>query len=166
MVLLFMVLLTLASAQGVQCANLTCPDCKKNGCGWCAGSEQCISPVVVNVTGCSGGSLAFGGSIDCYGCQDDFFPCSSNLSSSILLILLYGVVIVAAAKVTSMGAEKMLELFPGSASVIGALLLPVLGSFPDACMIVASGALGTVAEAQEQLNVGIGALAGSATFFW
>jgi len=40
-------------------------------------------------------------------------------------------------------------------------LLPVLGAVPDAAMIVVSGAFGTVAEAQVQVAVGVGTLAGS-----
>jgi len=40
------------------------------------------------------------------------------------------------------------------------LVLPVLGALPDSIVILASG-LGPIAQAQQQLNVGIGTLAGS-----
>jgi hypothetical protein len=125
----------------------------------CQSSATCLAPGG-NLSSCSSG-VSFGSSIDCFNCQGSFFPCANNLSTSIFLIIFYGLIILVCAKITSMGAEMLLELYPNRGSVIGALLLPILGSFPDACMIVASGALGTVAEAQEQLNVGIGALAGS-----
>jgi hypothetical protein len=44
----------------------------------------------------------------------------------------------------------VLDLFPSYGSVIGALLLPVLGALPDSAMIIVSGAFGTVTEAQQQ----------------
>jgi hypothetical protein len=60
-----------------------------------------------------------------------------------------------------LGAEGILDLWPQFGSVIGALLLPVLGALPDTAMIIVSGALGPVSEAQVQLGVGMGTLAGS-----
>lgn len=41
------------------------------------------------------------------------------------------------------------------------MLLPVLGAVPDAAIVIASGALGTREEAQSQVAVGVGTLAGS-----
>lgn len=67
----------------------------------------------------------------------------------------------AGANLISDGAEGVLELYPAYGSVIGALLLPVLGALPDSMMIIVSGAFGSVAEAQMQLGVGVGTLAGS-----
>jgi len=78
-----------------------------------------------------------------------------------LLILIYGVILAAGAKVISDGSEGLLDLFPTYGTVIGALLLPVLGAIPDSAMIVVSGALGPRDQAQEQLSVGMGTLAGS-----
>ncbi len=66
-----------------------------------------------------------------------------------------------AVQLISDGAEGVLDLFPSMGSVIGALLLPVLGALPDSAMIIVSGALGPVSEAQVQLGVGMGTLAGS-----
>jgi Ca2+/Na+ antiporter len=79
----------------------------------------------------------------------------------LLLMALYGLILAFGAKLISDGSEELLELFPKFGTVIGALLLPVLGAVPDAAIVVASGAVGTVAEAQEQLSVGVGTLAGS-----
>jgi Ca2+/Na+ antiporter len=45
--------------------------------------------------------------------------------------------------------------------LIGGLLLPILGALPDSAMIVMSGMNGTVEEANKQVAVGIGTLAGS-----
>ncbi|KAG6542645.1 hypothetical protein Mapa_015976 [Marchantia paleacea] len=45
--------------------------------------------------------------------------------------------------------------------LIGGLLLPILGSLPDALLIFASGSGGTLEEAQEEVMVGVGVLAGS-----
>jgi Ca2+/Na+ antiporter len=55
------------------------------------------------------------------------------------------------------GAELLLDL-GWSPSIIGGFLLPVLGAVPDSAIIVASG-IGP--DAQEQLSVGMGTLAGS-----
>jgi Ca2+/Na+ antiporter len=55
----------------------------------------------------------------------------------------------------------MLELFPAWGTVIGALLLPILGAVPDAAIILVSGALGTVEMAKINVAVGVGTLAGS-----
>lgn len=45
--------------------------------------------------------------------------------------------------------------------LIGGLVLPILGALPDAAIIAMSGLGGSVAEAQEQVAVGMGTLAGS-----
>jgi len=93
-------------------------------------------------------------------------------------MLMYGVIIAFGAKTISDGSELLLEvrsvslrfwrcthlvvqLFPNASTVIGALLLPVLGAVPDAAIVIASGALGTRDEAQKQVAVGVGTLAGS-----
>jgi hypothetical protein len=43
--------------------------------------------------------------------------------------------------------------------IIGGLVLPVLGALPDGAIVLVSGALGP--NPQEQLNIGVGTLAGS-----
>lgn len=56
---------------------------------------------------------------------------------------------------------KLWVVSPDKSTIIGAVILPLTGVLPDCCLIVASGALGTVAEAQDNITVGVGALAGS-----
>jgi len=59
----------------------------------------------------------------------------------------------------SEGSEMLLEILnPG---IIGGLVLPVLGALPDSLIILFSGLGGSREEAQEQVAVGMGALAGS-----
>jgi len=88
----------------------------------------------------------------------------------LFLIVVYGLILSFGAKTISDGSEGLLDLFPSWGSVIGALLLPVLGALPDSAIIIVSGAFGSVAEAQQQLAVGVGTLAGSTimllTFAW
>lgn len=46
----------------------------------------------------------------------------------IIMILIYGAILLAAAKMIGDGSEELLELFPSYGTVIGALLLPILGT--------------------------------------
>jgi Ca2+/Na+ antiporter len=111
--------------------------------------------------------LTLNGSFQGYICQepcsskDDTYPCSENWIGQVLLMLFYGAILCGGAKIISDGSETVLELFPAWGTVIGALLLPVLGAFPDAFIILVSGAFGTVREAKENVGVGVGTLAGS-----
>eukprot|EP00602_Paraphysomonas_sp_CaronLab_P005011 CAMPEP_0185031062 /NCGR_PEP_ID=MMETSP1103-20130426/18307_1 /TAXON_ID=36769 /ORGANISM="Paraphysomonas bandaiensis, Strain Caron Lab Isolate" /LENGTH=429 /DNA_ID=CAMNT_0027566431 /DNA_START=181 /DNA_END=1471 /DNA_ORIENTATION=- len=57
----------------------------------------------------------------------------------------------------SSGSELLL-LVPSYAGIVGSIVLPILGTLPDSCIILFSG-LGP--DSQNQLNVGVGALAGS-----
>ncbi len=53
------------------------------------------------------------------------------------------------------GAELLLDLgLP--ASIIGGIVLPLLGAVPDSAMIVASGISGSKETANEQISVGMG----------
>ena len=95
------------------------------------------------------------------GCQETYgiFPCSDSLAGSLVLMGMYGNILLVGANLIGDGSELLLEVMdPG---LIGGLVLPILGALPDAAMIVLSGLGGTVEEAQEQVNVGIGTLAGS-----
>ena len=94
-------------------------------------------------------------------CTTGYFPCSESTIGSLLLVVFYGAILGVGAKLISDGAELVLDLFPSAGSVIGALLLPVLGALPDSAMIIVSGAFGLPEEAQVQLGVGMGTLAGS-----
>eukprot|EP00981_Chlorochromonas_danica_P003949 scaffold748_cov176-Ochromonas_danica.AAC.3 len=69
----------------------------------------------------------------------------------------YGYGLTYASNLISDGSELLL-LVPAWAGLIGSVVLPVLGAVPDGCIVFFSG-MGP--NAQEQLNVGVGALAGS-----
>jgi len=70
---------------------------------------------------------------------------------------LYGYVLFVAANMIGDGAELLL-LVPAYAALVGSIVIPILGAVPDGMMVLCSG-LGP--DAQQQLKVGIGALAGS-----
>jgi len=70
---------------------------------------------------------------------------------------LYGYVLFVAANMIGDGAELLL-LVPAYAALVGSIVIPILGAIPDGMMVLCSG-LGP--DAQQQLKVGIGALAGS-----
>jgi Ca2+/Na+ antiporter len=95
------------------------------------------------------------------GCEESygFLPCSTSLGGSIATIVIYGYCLLQGANYLSDGSEMLLEILdPG---LIGGLLLPILGALPDSLIIIVSGLGGTLAEAQEQVAVGVGTLAGS-----
>eukprot|EP01006_Ploeotia_vitrea_P025263 TRINITY_DN58148_c0_g1_i1.p1 TRINITY_DN58148_c0_g1~~TRINITY_DN58148_c0_g1_i1.p1 ORF type:complete len:510 (-),score=50.31 TRINITY_DN58148_c0_g1_i1:58-1587(-) len=71
----------------------------------------------------------------------------------------YGMILFSASGMISNGSELLL-LIPSLAGLVGSVVLPVLGAVPDGAIVLFSG-MGPVAEAQEQLSVGVGALAGS-----
>jgi hypothetical protein len=76
-----------------------------------------------------------------------------------ILTGIYGYVLFSAAGMIGDGSELLL-LVPSLAGLVGSIVLPVLGAVPDGMMVLFSG-LGERMMAQEQLAVGIGALAGS-----
>jgi len=69
----------------------------------------------------------------------------------------YAYVLCIGSNMISDGSELLL-LIPSMAGLVGSVVLPVLGAVPDGCIVLFS-AVGP--DAQSQLNVGIGALAGS-----
>lgn len=54
--------------------------------------------------------------------------------------------------------SELLLLVPAVAGIVGSVVLPVLGAVPDGAIVLFSG-LGD--DAQDELSVGVGALAGS-----
>ncbi|CAM6121703.1 unnamed protein product [Calypogeia fissa] len=88
-----------------------------------------------------------------------FLPCSDSLGGNLSLIVAYGNLLLVAAQLISKGSELLLEVM--NAGLLGGLLLPILGALPDALLILVSGLGGTAQEAQEQVMVGVGVLAGS-----
>ncbi|KAG0600784.1 hypothetical protein M758_11G060700 [Ceratodon purpureus] len=88
-----------------------------------------------------------------------FLPCSTSVGGNLFLMLGYGYLLFLAAKFISDGSELLLEVMnPG---LLGGLLLPILGAFPDSILILVSGVGGTPQQAQEEVMVGVGVLAGS-----
>ena len=85
-----------------------------------------------------------------------WLPCSSHAGAAGFLILCYGAIIVRGATLISDGSEMLLGVL--SPSLVGGLLLPVLGALPDVCIVLASG-IGP--DAAENIKVGIGTLVGS-----
>jgi hypothetical protein len=69
----------------------------------------------------------------------------------------YGYVLFFSSNLIADGSELLL-LIPKYEGIVGSVVLPVLGAVPDGAIVLFSG-LG--ADAQEQLNVGMGGLAGS-----
>ena len=91
--------------------------------------------------------------IDVYSLPDDGY----GFFQLIFLTLVYGFILFTAANLISDGSEFLL-LIPSISGMVGSIVLPVLGAVPDAAIVVFSG-LGS--DAQYQLEVGMGALAGS-----
>ncbi len=92
-------------------------------------------------------------------CESNVFPCSNKIVGNLILILIYGAILGIAAKMISDGAEMLLDLNLPPA-IVGGVVLPVMGAVPDSVMILFSG-IGDPKEAQQQISVGMGTLAGS-----
>ncbi|CAL1353646.1 unnamed protein product [Linum trigynum] len=101
------------------------------------------------------------GSRNAAGCHETygFLPCTQTVFGNVFLIVVYGYLMFLAAKLLSAGSEVLLQILgPG---IVGGLFLPVLGSLPDAAIILASGLAGSKVAAQSQVSVGMGLMAGS-----
>lgn len=89
-----------------------------------------------------------------------------TLPQIFFMTLMYCCVLFEAANVLSAGSEHLL-LVPSLAPIVGSVVLPILGAVPDGMIVLFSG-MGP--NAQEQVSVGVGALAGSTvmllTFPW
>lgn len=132
-------------------------------CSFCTADQSCglesELPGSCNATACSGINCAYVCKKPCSD-KENLYPCSENIVGQLLLMVFYGAILMCGAKLISDGSELMLELFPAYGTVIGALLLPILGAVPDAAIILVSG-LGDPKQAQAQVSVGLGTLAGS-----
>eukprot|EP00802_Teleaulax_amphioxeia_P006748 Tamp_06753.p1 GENE.Tamp_06753~~Tamp_06753.p1 ORF type:complete len:742 (+),score=146.07 Tamp_06753:3-2228(+) len=94
-------------------------------------------------------------------CEETYglLPCSLSAGGNLFLMAAYGFLLFTAAGLISEGSELLLEVLdPG---IVGGLLLPVLGAFADCMIVLVSAIGGTVEEAQEEVAVGLGVLAGS-----
>lgn len=79
------------------------------------------------------------------------------MAQTLFLGACYAYVLFFASNQISEGSEKLL-LIPSWRSVVGTVVLPILGAVPDGAIVLFSG-LGD--DAQNQIAVGVGALAGS-----
>lgn len=79
-----------------------------------------------------------------------------GLMQLLFLALAYGYILFYASNLIADGSELLL-LIPSIAPIVGSVVLPVLGCVPDSAIILFSG-LGDKEKAQEQLQVGVGAL--------
>mmetsp|Transcript_42959 Transcript_42959/g.68982 ORF Transcript_42959/g.68982 Transcript_42959/m.68982 type:complete len:606 (+) Transcript_42959:173-1990(+) len=75
------------------------------------------------------------------------------------LAFVYAYVLFQASNMIADGSELLL-LIPEMAPIVGSVVIPILGAVPDGAVVLFSG-LGERSKAQEQLSVGVGALAGS-----
>lgn len=80
-----------------------------------------------------------------------------GLFQVIMLGMIYGYGLTYAATLISDGSELLL-LIPSIAGLVGSVVLPILGAVPDGMIVFFSG-MGP--DAQNELAVGVGALAGS-----
>lgn len=84
-------------------------------------------------------------------------PGDCNNAQVAFLFTIYAYVLYSGSNLISDGSE-LLQLIPAIAGIVGSIVLPILGAVPDGMMVLFSG-LGP--DAQEQVAVGVGALAGS-----
>jgi len=84
-------------------------------------------------------------------------PSTCTIGQLTFTVCVYGYALFQASNLISDGSELLL-LVPQWAPLVGSVVLPVLGAVPDGMMVLFSG-LG--ANAQQQVTVGVGALAGS-----
>merc|ERR1719326_1788723 len=84
-------------------------------------------------------------------------PTHMTLEQIFFMTIMYGYVLLQASNLISDGSELLL-LVPKFAPIVGSVVLPILGAVPDGMMVLVSG-LGP--DAQNEVAVGVGALAGS-----
>lgn len=84
-------------------------------------------------------------------------PADCTNPQLVVLTAIYGYILFTSASTIGDGSELLL-LVPSIANLVGSVVLPVLGAVPDGMMVLFSG-LGD--DAQQEISVGVGALAGS-----
>ncbi|PXF48054.1 Sodium/calcium exchanger NCL2 [Gracilariopsis chorda] len=82
---------------------------------------------------------------------------TSGFVQVLMLLCVYGFILYNASQLIAHGSELLLFV-PALRDVVGSVVLPILGAVPDGAIVLFSG-LGE--NAQEELSVGVGALAGS-----
>ena len=83
-------------------------------------------------------------------------PGALGLFQLLYLTITYAYFLMWASSLLVHGSELLL-LVPEYAGVVGSILLPILSTLPDCCIILFSG---SGPDAQQQLQVGVGALSG------
>jgi len=86
-----------------------------------------------------------------------YAPDKCSIGQLIFLTVVYAKILFESSGLIANGSELLL-LFPSVAGLVGSIVLPILGAVPDGVMVLFSG-LGP--DAQSQVSVGVGALAGS-----
>lgn len=88
-----------------------------------------------------------------------FAPSFGGVLQILFLGSAYAFVLFHASNMIADGSELLL-LIPEVSGMVGSVVLPILGAIPDGAIVLFSG-LGPKEKAQDQLQVGVGALAGS-----
>ncbi|KAI3466071.1 hypothetical protein Pfo_022734 [Paulownia fortunei] len=88
-----------------------------------------------------------------------FLPCSKSIPGHLFLILVYEFLLFHGESYVASGGERIFKILgPG---VFGASAFQVIGSLPEALILLASGLLSNEETAQECVVTGVGLLAGS-----
>lgn len=105
--------------------------------------------------------IAFKGIDSSEGCKQlyGFLPCSHTLSGHLFLIAVYEYLLFRGESLVASGGERIFKILgPG---IFGASAFHVIGSLPEALILLASGLLNSRETAQEDVLTGVGLLAGS-----
>jgi Ca2+/Na+ antiporter len=110
---------------------------------------------------CEIGEACAAGNFDGFYPGSTFFidPIGMNALQLFWAFLAYGYVLFVSANMIGDGAELLL-LIPDYKDLVASVVLPILGAVPDGMMVLFSG-IGPLIEAQENVAVGVGSLAGS-----
>lgn len=127
------------------------PSSLPGGRAWAASCDAAFA-AAANSTATSAAAAA--SLPDRLGCADG---AGGGLIQVLTLLAVYGTVLYTASNLIANGSELLL-LVPSLRNLVGSVVLPVLGAIPDGCIVFFSG-LGD--NAQEEIAVGVGALAGS-----
>ncbi|XP_073123502.1 sodium/calcium exchanger NCL1-like [Henckelia pumila] len=88
-----------------------------------------------------------------------FLPCSYSVTGHLFLILVYEYLLFHAESYVASGGERIFKILgPG---VFGASAFQIIGSLPEALILLASGLLSSEELAEEYVFTGVGLLAGS-----
>eukprot|EP00054_Salpingoeca_dolichothecata_P018091 m.110591 g.110591 ORF g.110591 m.110591 type:complete len:595 (+) comp22730_c0_seq3:52-1836(+) len=109
---------------------------------------------------CGGNSTIYHHIKDHYGDAAEVLNCSQagfGFVEVLFLTIIYAKILSWSSNLISDGSELLL-LVPSFRGIVGSVVLPILGAVPDGAIVLFSG-LGK--DAQKQVAVGVGALAGS-----